>query len=81
MATPKPHCLCTNSTEHYASKIQINQAISFLFKLITPFFSYQGYRDREGNLTLFYWKLLAMKLSFVLIFEVISNLYWQIHVD
>ncbi|XP_075926417.1 anoctamin-7-like isoform X1 [Petromyzon marinus] len=30
---------------------------------------YRDFRDQDGNLTLFYWKLLAVRLSFVIIFE------------
>ena len=31
---------------------------------------YRSYRDERGNLTAFYWKLLVVRLAFVVIFEV-----------
>ncbi|XP_006145308.1 anoctamin-7 [Tupaia chinensis] len=30
---------------------------------------YKAFRDAQGNLTLFYWKLLAVRLSFIIAFE------------
>ena len=30
---------------------------------------YRGFRDNNGNLTFFYWKLTAIRLIFVLVFE------------
>ena len=33
-------------------------------------FRYRDFRDHEGNLTAFYWHLLALKLGFVIVFEV-----------
>ena len=32
---------------------------------------YRSYRDEKGDLSPFYWKLLVIRLSFVVIFEVI----------
>lgn len=34
------------------------------------YFRYRDFRDNEGNLTAFYWHLLALKLGFVIVFEV-----------
>lgn len=32
---------------------------------------YRSYRDGEGNLSAFYWKLLVVRLAFVVVFEVV----------
>ena len=32
---------------------------------------YHGYRDKNGDPTSFYWELLAVRLTFVAVFEVI----------
>lgn len=31
---------------------------------------YRAFRDRNGNLTLTYWQLLAVRLGFIIVFEV-----------
>lgn len=37
---------------------------------------YRSYRDEEGNLLPFYWKLLVVRLAFVVVFEVNSSPYY-----
>jgi anoctamin-7 len=39
---------------------------------------YRGYRDREGNLTYFYWQLLAFRLVFVILFEHLVFLFCKL---
>lgn len=34
------------------------------------FYRYRAFRDQDGNLTLTYWHLLAVRLGFVIVFEV-----------
>lgn len=33
-------------------------------------YRYRAFRDQDGNLTLTYWHLLAVRLGFVIVFEV-----------
>lgn len=33
---------------------------------------YRAFRDRDGNLTLTYWQLLAIRLGFIIVFEVLA---------
>lgn len=33
------------------------------------FYRYRAFRDQDGNLTLTYWHLLAVRLGFVIVFE------------
>lgn len=40
----------------------------FLFFVF--FFRYKAYRDNNGNYSLFYWELLAVRLGFIIAFEV-----------
>lgn len=46
-------------------------AFSLLF--FSSFARYQDYRDDEGNHTIFYYRLLALRLGFVIVFEVNQN--------
>ena len=41
-----------------------------LIPLYCVFFRYPEFRDREGHFTAFYWHLLALRLGFVIMFEV-----------
>lgn len=43
----------------------------FVGSMIEPCY-YRSFRDDDGNLTAFYWKLLVVRLAFVVIFEVVS---------
>lgn len=47
-------------------------AFSLLFS--SSFARYQDYRDDEGNHTIFYYRLLALRLGFVIVFEVNQKL-------
>ena len=59
------------------SRLQVDILISKNPKniniLFTKFFfesRYRDYRDDNGNLSAFYWELLALRFTFVIIFEV-----------
>jgi hypothetical protein len=73
---PKVPTLMIASRYFNVYKILKNVNIFFSQKFYLKF-RYRDYRDDNGNLSGFYWELLALRFTFVIIFEVSYSFFFK----